>query len=167
MAKIIKSFRINEDFSNEVKAIADEHNVTYSQLVELSLYSFLEKKSPPSKRLLLAKEHETKQVHFTLELDSNHFKRLSEVTNKKNSTLSQEIRYRLSATLDNPVFSDNEFSSLMKARGDLNRVGNLLKLAIAKEKVIDNELLNNIDKQIKELKKEWYDTLVKMRKRQL
>lgn len=83
MAKIIKSFRINEDFSNEVKAIADEHNVTYSQLVELSLYSFLEKKSPPSKRLLLAKEHETKQVHFTLELDSNHFKRLSEVTNKK------------------------------------------------------------------------------------
>lgn len=166
--KIKKAFRINEELSNEVKAMADINNISYSQFIELSLYYFLEN-NPPNNKYLLSKENERKFIHFTLEVNANHLNKLKKIASKKNSTLSQEIRYRLSATLDSPVFSDNEFSTLMKTRADLNRLGNLLKLAINNDndKVIDNELLVNIGDEISNLKSEWYDVLVKAKLRQL
>ena len=100
-----------------------------------------------------------------MNIDNPTFKKLIDEVNKKNTTFTQEVLYRVSASLDNPVFDTHEFNQIWALRTDLNRLGNLVKLAINNQATFDNDLLIETNKNVDLLRNEITELLKTVRKR--
>ena len=165
--KVDKKFRTTTELAEKIKNFADSQGTSFSQCVELACYHFLDEKPQPTKQLASIKESKSEIINLQFNLDSKTFKKLQKITQQKNSTLSQEIRYRLSATLENPMFSDQEFSVFIDEANRLAMLGNLLKLAINNGKVIDKNQINELHKSLETFRESWLDVLVYIKKRKL
>lgn len=159
------SFRIDEPLHKKLKDFANNQGITTSQLIELACYHFMEEKPKPTKQIERYKKLET--MNITLRLDQPTYKSLAKITQSKNSTLSQEISYRLSATLTDPIFDTQEFKNLYQLHFDLNRLGNLFKLAINNKIAIDMAMLNGMESNVNALRDELKEILDHTRKRKL
>lgn len=165
LMKIFKGFRVNQDLSDKAINFASSQGISFSQLVELALYSFMEEKPLASKAVSKSKKLEKIDLQFSL--DQPTYKDLVRVVRNKNSTLSQEVYYRLSASLTNPIFDTIEFKQLSHLHFDLNRLGNLLKLAINNKMPVDLTVLESIRKDIQAVSDEIDKALTHTRKRTL
>ncbi|MDG6896477.1 hypothetical protein A6A19_00255 [Actinobacillus delphinicola] len=146
--KKVKTFRIDENLEREIVKISKQFGITTSQFIELSLYHFLEEKP----EYATAKRIENRRIqegkNFTtiqISTDNATYKKLIEEVKRNNVTLSQEIRYRLSASLwDEKIIHYKDIDSLINFRNDLNRLGRLFKLALASGKLFatDKEIMD-------------------------
>ena len=159
------SFRINEQLHDKLKAFANSQGITTSQLIELACYHFMEEKPKPTKQIERSKKLEVIDLQFRI--DQPTYKDLVKIIRAKNSTLSQEIYYRLSATLTAPIFDTQEFQKLEHLHFDLNRLGNLFKLAVDQKTPINDTLLLDIQKHIQALSDEVDKALIHSYKRKL
>ncbi|MDG6304313.1 hypothetical protein QA312_10480 [Glaesserella parasuis] len=159
------SFRINEQLHDKLKAFANSQGITTSQLIELACYHFMEEKPKPTKQIERSKKLEVIDLQFRI--DQPTYKDLIKIIRAKNSTLSQEIYYRLSATLTAPIFDTQEFQKLEHLHFDLNRLGNLFKLAVDQKTPINDTLLLDIQKHIQALSDEVDKALTHSYKRKL
>lgn len=159
------SFRINEQLHDKLKAFANSQGITTSQLIELACYHFMEEKPKPTKQIERSKKLEVIDLQFRI--DQPTYKDLVKIIRAKNSTLSQEIYYRLSATLTDPIFDTQEFQKLEHLHFDLNRLGNLFKLAVDQKTPINDTLLLDIQKHIQALSDEVDKALTHSYKRKL
>lgn len=159
------SFRINEQLHDKLKAFANSQGITTSQLIELACYHFMEEKPKPTKQIERSKKLEVIDLQFRI--DQPTYKDLVKIIRAKNSTLSQEIYYRLSATLTAPIFDTQEFKKLEHLHFDLNRLGNLFKLAVDQKTPINDTLLLDIQKHIQALSDEVDKALTHSYKRKL
>ncbi|MDH2998045.1 hypothetical protein A1D22_09160 [Pasteurellaceae bacterium LFhippo2] len=163
--KIVKTFRMEKEFSDKLNLLAKSQGITFSQLIELACFLYVGKKALPTKVVEKHKKLETIDLKFCV--DHPTYKKLINAIQAKNSTLSQEINYRLSASLDNPVFDPQEYRKLSSLHFDLNRLGNLFKLAINNQMPIDIAVLNEIESKIKAVSDELKQALSHSRKRTL
>nr|WP_176452528.1 hypothetical protein [Mannheimia varigena] len=158
------SFRINEQLHDKLKAFANSQGITTSQLIELACYHFMDEKPMPTKQIERFKKLEVIDLQFRI--DQPTYKDLVKII-RANSTLSQEIYYRLSATLTAPIFDTQEFQKLEHLHFDLNRLGNLFKLAVDQKTPINDTLLLDIQKHIQALSDEVDKALTHSYKRKL
>ena len=49
--KIVKTFRIDKEFSQKVTALAESQGITFSQFVELACYALADEQPKPSKSI--------------------------------------------------------------------------------------------------------------------
>ena len=159
------SFRIDGNLHDEMKAFADSQGITTSQLIELACYSFMDKKPKPTKQIEKLKRLEIIDISFMV--DQPLFKKLVQIVQSKNSTFSQEIRYRLSATLENHIFSDVELGNLWAVKCDIDRLGNLFKLAIDQKTPVNDELFNQVQNNVEQLRTEFNNILLTVNARTL
>ncbi|MFW9315451.1 hypothetical protein, partial [Glaesserella parasuis] len=143
----------------------NSQGITTSQLIELACYHFMEEKPKPTKQIERSKKLEVIDLQFRI--DQPTYKDLIKIIRAKNSTLSQEIYYRLSATLTAPIFDTQEFQKLEHLHFDLNRLGNLFKLAVDQKTPINDTLLLDIQKHIQALSDEVDKALTHSYKRKL
>lgn len=159
MAKIQRNFRINPDLDSRLKEIAKAEGITVSQLVELACFAIAdEKKSipkPDPKR-----SNRDKRISVYMRTESKTYKKLQAVSAEKNTTLSQEINYRLRASLTNSKFDLIEMRSLSKAMIDLNRLGGLFKLSL-NNGLNNPELLEDLNKKVMEIRDYFRETVIK------
>lgn len=168
--KIKKSFRINEDVDNIIKNLAEENGITFSQFVELACYSMIDKEPNIENLTRKSKKQDGKKnehLEVRLSVDSDSFLKLAKIVKSKNTTFSQEIRFRLSATLEKDIFSEQEFSKLWQVRNDLNSLGNLFRLAIKSNLPMDEKKLNEMQKLVIETKLAFDEILTSMNERML
>lgn len=168
--KKVKTFRINEDIEKIIQSLAEEQGITFSQFVELACYSMIDKKPnieqlTRKKKKYDDKKDESLEVRFTV--DSNSFLKLTKIVQDKNTTFSQEIRFRLSATLNKDIFSEQEFSKLWQVRNDLNSLGNLFRLAIKANLPMEESKLNEMQRLVIETKSAFDEILMTMNERML
>lgn len=160
--KKVKSFRIDEKLEEEILLYAKQMGVTFSQFVEYSLYQFFGKK--PTEKYKVSDE--LSDTMLNVRVGKNLYRDLSEIVEDKNTTFSQEIRYRLLATLNNPSYDVIELKALFSLKADLNRLGNLLKLAI-NESAVDADLIKSLEFSIKNIEQEIANIGIEARKREL
>jgi len=149
MAKIQRNFRINQDLDFRLKEIAEAQGISISQLIELACYSLVDEKKPIEKSAESNAKRD-KRVTVYLRTDSKTYKKLASIVEQKNNTISQEINFRLRASLTDGKFDLIELNTLQKAMYDLNRLGGLLKLSLNND-LNTPELLEEINKNINEL----------------
>lgn len=152
------SFRIDEQLHNRLKVFANSQGITTSQLIELACYSFMDKKPKPTKQIEKLKRLEIIDISFMV--DQPLFKKLVQIVQSKNSTFSQEIRYRLSASLESPIFSDTELGKMWAIKCDIDRLGNLFKLAIDQKVSVNDELFNQVQNNVEQLRTEFNNILL-------
>ena len=160
----IRSFRLSEDLDKQIVSVAEKFNITSNQLIELAIFRLLNLEVDNTKEIV-QKAKKVNQLRINLNMDNPTFKKLVDEVNKKNSTFSQEVLYRLSASLDNPVFEQQEYNELRHLWSDLTRLGNLIKMAINQEIPFDNDLLNEVNENVKLLKDEVRGILLDSSKR--
>lgn len=168
--KKVKTFRINEDIEKIIQSLAEEQGITFSQFVELACYSMIDRKPnieqlTRKKKKYDDKKDESLEVRFTV--DSDSFLKLTKIVQEKNTTFSQEIRFRLSATLNKDIFSEQEFSKLWQVRNDLNSLGNLFRLAIKANLPMEESKLNEMQRLVIETKSAFDEILMTMNERML
>jgi hypothetical protein len=168
--KKVKTFRINEDIEKIIQSLAEEQGITFSQFVELACYSMIDRKPnieqlTRKKKKYDDKKDESLEVRFTV--DSDSFLKLTKIVQDKNTTFSQEIRFRLSATLNKDIFSEQEFSKLWQVRNDLNSLGNLFRLAIKANLPMEESKLNEMQRLVIETKSAFDEILMTMNERML
>ena len=168
--KKVKTFRINEDIEKIIQSLAEEQGITFSQFVELACYSMTDRKPnieqlTRKKKKYDDKKDESLEVRFTV--DSDSFLKLTKIVQDKNTTFSQEIRFRLSATLNKDIFSEQEFSKLWQVRNDLNSLGNLFRLAIKANLPMEESKLNEMQRLVIETKSAFDEILMTMNERML
>lgn len=163
--KIVKTFRIDKAFSEKVTALAESQGITFSQFVELACYAMADEQPKPTKQV--EKHKKLEEINLKFYIDQPTYKDLVKIIRAKNSTLSQEIYYRLSATLTAPIFDTQEFQKLEHLHFDLNRLGNLFKLAVDQKTPINDTLLLDIQKHIQALSDEVDKALTHSYKRKL
>lgn len=159
------SFRIDEQLHEKLKEFANSEGITTSQLIELACYHFMEEKPKPTKQIERHKKLET--INVTLRVNQPTYKKLAKIIQAKNSTLSQELNYRLSATLENHVFNDVELGKLWAVKVDIDRLGNLFKLAIDQKTPVNDELFNQVQNNVEQLRTEFNNILTTVNKRTL
>ena len=81
--------------------------------------------------------------------------------------MSQELNYRLSATLEEPVFDIVEFNELWAVKFDVDRLGNLLRWALKEKREINENLLIDLDRKVTSLRDEFREILTQVYKRRL
>jgi hypothetical protein len=168
--KKVKTFRMNDDIEKIIQSLAEEQGVTFSQFVELACYSMIDKRPNIENLIRKKKKYNNKKDEYLevrFALDSDSFSKLTKVVQKKNTTFSQEIRFRLSATLSKDIFSEQEFSKLWQVRNDLNSLGNLFRLAIKSNLPMDETKLNEMRNLVLETKSSFDEILISMNKRML
>lgn len=168
--KKVKTFRINEDIEKIIQSLAEEQGITFSQFVELACYSMIDRKPnieqlTRKKKKYDDKKDESLEVRFTV--DSDSFLKLTKIVQEKNTTFSQEIRFRLSATLNKDIFSEQEFSKLWQVRNDLNSLGNLFRLAIKANLPMEESKLNEMQRLVIETKSAFDEILMTINERML
>lgn len=163
MAKIQRNFRINKDLDLRLKEVADAQGISISQLIELACYSLVD-----GERELENKEENRskrdKRMTVYLRTESETFKKLSEIVAEKNTSISQEINFRLRASLTDGKFDKIEMRTLLKAMFDLNRLGGLLKLSL-NNGLNTPELLEDINKNINQIWDYLEDIILKSKER--
>lgn len=165
--KRITSFRIDNELHGKIKSFAEYQGITTSQLIELACYHFMEEQPKPVRQSVKAKDKKTEKILLDFQVDQPTYKKLAEIARTKNSTLSQEVYYRVSASLTAPIFDRIEFAKLEELHFDLNRLGNLLKLAINNKTPIDLNLLNSIQQDISSISNEIDNAITHSHKRTL
>lgn len=166
MAKIVRSFRIDETLYEELKKGATNQNITISQLIELACYSFLGSKNNEKTNLKKDKANRDNKLAIYSRADDVVYKELKKIAESKNSTISREIYFRLKATIFNPVFSDFEMDQLGLMMINLNRLGNLLKMSL-NNNLNDPGLLVEIRKQIFDIRSEFSNVILKSGSRKI
>lgn len=155
--RVARSVRLNKLLDEKLDDKAKELNITRSQIIELACSEFIKENkliNNTEKIVNRTKEKKYNQVIIKLSFDNKSFGKLINIINKKNSTLTQEILYRVSASLDNPVFEQFEFEELFKTRTNLNQIGNLIKLSLDNKLPYDNDLMINAEKAVFKLRDE-------------
>ena len=107
------------------------------------------------------------QNRLNLLIDQPTYKKLAKIIQAKNSTLSQELNYRLSATLENHVFNDVELGKLWAVKVDIDRLGNLFKLAIDQKTPVNDELFKQLNNNVTKLRNEFKNILNTVNQRTL
>lgn len=126
---------------------------------------FYGKKPKPTKQIERHKKLET--INITLRVNQPTYRKLANIIQAKNSTLSQELNYRLSATLEEPVFDIVELNELWAVKCDVDRLGNLLRWALKEKREIDENLLIELDEKVTALRDEFREILTQAHKRRL
>jgi hypothetical protein len=163
--KIRKSFRIDEAFSKKVMALAESQGITFSQFVELACYALADENPKTTKKIEKSKKLEV--IDLQMYVDQSAYKKLIKIVQAKNSTLSQELNFRLSATLENHVFSDVELGKLWAIKVDIDRLGNLFKLAIDQKTPVNDELFKQLNANVTSLRNEFNNILNTVNQRTL
>lgn len=159
MTKIQRNFRINPDLDLRLKEIAKAEGITVSQLVELACYSIADEKKSIEKTDP-KRSKRNKRISVYMRTESNTYKKLKAISVEKNTTLSQEINFRLRASLTNSKFDLIEMKPLGKAVMDLNRLGGLFKLSL-NNGLNNPELLDDLNKKIIEIRDYFRETVIK------
>ncbi|KOE62560.1 hypothetical protein [Aggregatibacter actinomycetemcomitans] len=163
--KIVKTFRIDKEFSQKVTALAESQGITFSQFVELACYALADEQPKLTKKIEKSKKLEV--IDLQMYVDQSAYRKLIKIIQAKNSTLSQELNYRLSATLENPVFNDVELGKLWAVKVDIDRLGNLFKLAIDQKTPVNDELFKQLNNNVTELRNEFNNILNTVNQRTL
>lgn len=161
MAKIQRNFRIDQNLDLLLKDIANDQAISVSQLIELACYSFADKKNEVTQKNK-TEEKKDKKLTVCIRTDSQTYQNLKKIVEEKNSSFSQEINFRLRASLTNDKFDLIEMNQLLKMVIDLNRLGNLLKMRTGQNQ---NVLIDEIHKLILEIRKEFSDVIMKSKDR--
>lgn len=145
--KKLKSVRIDEDLLNGLNAYLIDN--------ELSFSAFIEKAILNNKEININTDYNynkkgnnslVKSIRFSKETSE----KLNKIVKKKGNTVSEEIRYRVNASLEMPCFDTIELKEIDALRISINQIGNLINSSIRNNLIIDN---NNID-ELKELLKD-------------
>ncbi|MDM1546221.1 hypothetical protein HX037_10120 [Ignatzschineria indica] len=163
MRKIQRNFRIDQNLDLRLKDIANEQGLSVSQLIELACYSFADK-TKSLKKNSDAEAKKDKQLTVYMRTDSQTYRNLKKIIEEKNNSFSQEINFRLRASLTNDKFDMIEFNHLGRMMIDINRLGNLLKMRM-NQNHNEQELLEEIRKSILDLRQEFQDVILKSRDR--
>jgi len=153
--RVMRSLRIKKELDEKLKIEAEEMNITVSQLIELACADYVKKNvilNNTKSIIKHAKQKKKNQLTINLNIDNPTFKKLVDEVNKKNTTFTQEVLYRLSATLNNPIFEQNEYYELFRTRTNLNQIGNLIKLSLENKLPYDNDLMINAEKEVFKLR---------------
>lgn len=163
----ITSFRIDDELHQKLKTFADSQGITTSQLIELACYHFMEEQPKEVRQSVRAKEKKIEKILLDVQFDQPAYKQLAEIARAKNSTLSQEVYYRVSASLNAPVFDTAELIELEKLHFDLNRLGNLFKMAINNKMPVELSVLDDIKNNLDGLAEAVYSVMDHSYKRML
>lgn len=165
MAKIQRNFRVDKKLDLSLKSFADLQGITVSQLIELACYQFLlEKKEEQKYQKNTIKNNKKNRV--SLYLPNDTYNSLVDIVNSKNSSLNQEINFRLDASLGINHFSTLELDQLFLINRDISKLGNLFKLSL-NNNLNTPELLLDIEKKIMELREEFREVRTRSKKRTL
>ncbi|MDP8042519.1 hypothetical protein QJU11_09980 [Pasteurella atlantica] len=163
-----KQYTVNKELYAELKKIALFKGVSISKLVELSCYLLVDKESKKIKENYFYDDNiKNKKMNIPCRISTQAYKKLVKSAEENNTSLSNEIRYRLSATLDNPIYNTFELENLTALWLDLNRLGNLFKLAINTKTKIDNTQLDEVEKNLELLKDELHSIIMNSKERTL
>lgn len=155
--RVMRGVRLNKALDELLTLEAENLNITRSQLIELACADYVKKSvilNNTKSLIKHAKQKKKNQLTINLNIDNPTFKKLVDEVNKKNTTFTQEVLYRLSASLNNPVFEQFEFEELFKTRTNLNQIGNLIKLSLDNKLPYDNDLMINAEKSVFKLRDE-------------
>lgn len=146
-----KCTRLNKETAQILENYAKETGRTVSQIIKLAVIDFLRKKRKkiPKSNDFFKGEGNSIQLRFNVYKNSYAYQKLIEEAEKNQRTLQQEIRERLSYTLqinDMKKIDQTDFRSKINTLG---RLGNLFKLAID-QNTADEKLLNEIREEIGE-----------------
>lgn len=163
MAKIQRNFRVDKELDLSLKSFADLQGITVSQLIELACYQFLlEKKEEQKYQKNTIKDNKKNRVSLYLPNDTYNY--LVDIVNSKNSSLNQEINFRLDASLGINHFSTLELDQLFLINRNISKLGNLFKLSL-NNNLNTPELLLDIEKKIMELREELREVRTRSKKR--
>ena len=163
MTKIQRNFRINPDLDLRLKEIAKAEGITVSQLIELACYSLADEKKS-LKKIDRKRSKRNKRISVYMRTESETYKKLEKISDEKNSTLSQEIDFRLRASLTNDKFDLIELNQLGMTMININRLGNLLKMRM-NQNLNEQELLEEIRKSILDFREEFQSVILQSRDR--
>lgn len=153
--RVARSVRLNKALDELLTLEAENLNITRSQLIELACADYVKKRvilNNTKSLIKHAKQKKKNQLTINLNIDNPTFKKLVDEVNRKNTTFTQEVLYRLSATLNNPVFEQSEYYELFRTRTNLNQIGNLIKLSLENKLPYDNHLMINAEKEVFKLR---------------
>lgn len=153
--RVMRGVRLNKALDELLTLEAENLNITRSQLIELACADYVKKRvilNNTKSLIKHAKEKKKNQLTINLNIDNPTFKKLVDEVNRKNTTFTQEVLYRLSATLNNPVFEQSEYYELFRTRTNLNQIGNLIKLSLENKLPYDNDLMINAEKEVFKLR---------------
>lgn len=165
-----KATRLSLHTAELLENYAKKNGCTVSQVIKLSVLEFLKRK-----RKYIRKEKDyfkssekgnSIQLRFSVNKKSYGYKKLIEETEKNQKTLQQEIRHRLSYTLQKNDLEKLEKAKIRESLTEISRLGNLLKLAINQQSA-DEKLLREINKNVSDLKSNLRSVFVEVLKKRL
>lgn len=133
--KTKKSIRLDNNLINAVNNYAMKNGMNFSQVIEKTIKDkFQFNDSTSDDNIESTVKDRTKNVRF----DKQTLKDISIIASKKNITVTEEIRFRVSTSLSMPCFDSLELKELEQTRINVNQIGRLINMSV-REKLIIND----------------------------
>lgn len=133
--KTKKSIRLDNNLINAVNNYAMKNGMNFSQVIEKTIKDkFQFNDSTSDDNIESTVKDRTKNVRF----DKQTLKDISMIATKKNITVTEEIRFRVSTSLSMPCFDSLELKELEQTRINVNQIGRLINMSV-REKLIIND----------------------------
>lgn len=146
--KTKKSVRLDNDLINAVNNYATLNGMNFSQVIEKTIkdkFQFNEQTADTNVESSV--KNRTKNVRF----DERTLKEVSRIASKKNITVTEEIRFRVSSSLSMPCFDSLELKELEQTRINVNQIGRLINMSIREKLIINNTHIIELIKLINEM----------------
>ncbi|OCG40836.1 hypothetical protein [Gilliamella sp. Bif1-4] len=146
--KTKKSVRLDNDLINAVNNYATLNGMNFSQVIENTIRErFKFNKPTTNSNVESSVKNRTKNVRF----DERTLKEVSRIASKKNITVTEEIRFRVSSSLSMPCFDSLDLKELEQTRINVNQIGRLINMSIREKLIINDTHIIELIKLINEM----------------
>ncbi|MFQ1000003.1 hypothetical protein [Gilliamella sp. BG6] len=146
--KTKKSVRLDNDLINAVNNYATLNGMNFSQVIENTIRERFKFNEPTTNSNVESSvKNRTKNVRF----DERTLKEVSRIASRKNITVTEEIRFRVSSSLSMPCFDSLELKELEQTRINVNQIGRLINMSIREKLIINDTHIIELIKLINEM----------------
>jgi hypothetical protein len=146
--KTKKSMRLDNDLVNAVNNYATLNGMNFSQVIEKTLREKFKFNEPTTNSNVESSvKNRTKNVRF----DERTLKEVSMIASRKNITVTEEIRFRVSSSLSMPCFDSLDLKELEQTRINVNQIGRLINMSIREKLIINDTHIIELIKLINEM----------------
>lgn len=146
--KTKKSVRLDNDLINAVNNYATLNGMNFSQVIENTIRERFKFNEPTTNSNVESSvKNRTKNVRF----DEQTLKEVSRIASRKNITVTEEIRFRVSSSLSMPCFDSLELKELEQTRINVNQIGRLINMSIREKLIINDTHIIELIKLINEM----------------
>lgn len=146
--KTKKSVRLDNYLINAVNNYATLNGMNFSQVIENTIRERFKFNEPTTNSNVESSvKNRTKNVRF----DERTLKEVSRIASRKNITVTEEIRFRVSSSLSMPCFDSLELKELEQTRINVNQIGRLINMSIREKLIINDTHIIELIKLINEM----------------